>query len=89
MKIIKISALWCPSCIIMNKIYHELSQEYGIELINYDYDFDEELVSQYEVGKTLPVAIVLNDNNQEAFRLIGENSKQEIITKLKDIIKEV
>ena len=43
MKLIKISAIWCPSCLLMEKVWHQLQKELSdIEFISYDYDLDEE-----------------------------------------------
>lgn len=88
MKLIKIGAMWCPSCIIMNKVYQEITNSFNIELVNYDYDFDEEQIIKYNVGKTLPVAILIDQNNQEILRLVGELKKQEISEKLEKIIRK-
>ena len=57
MKILRISAIWCPSCIIMRPIYDEIVKEYNLESEELDFDFDEERVESLEVGNTLPVAI--------------------------------
>ena len=84
MKIIKISAIWCPSCIIMNNVISDLANEINFELVEYDYDFDEEVVKEYNPGKILPVMIVLKDDH-EVLRIIGEKTKKEIL----DLIKEV
>lgn len=77
MKIIKITAIWCVSCIIMNDIIDELKNELDLDLIEYDYDLNEE-VKQYDVGKKLPVLIVLDSENKEIKRIIGERSKKEL-----------
>ena len=78
MKLIKISAIWCPSCLLMEKVWHQLQKELSdIEFISYDYDLDEE-VESYHVGEVLPV-IILEDNNQELVRFIGEKTVGEII----------
>lgn len=77
MKIIKISALWCSACIIMNEIIEELEKKYKFELIELDYDYDEE-AKNYNPGKILPVLIFLN-NNIEIKRIVGERSKEELI----------
>ena len=61
MKVVKISAVWCGSCIKMKNIWREIEKEYDFEVINYDYDFDEEEVSKYNVGNILTVSIILND----------------------------
>lgn len=79
MKLIKISSTWCVSCIIMNKVWKELKEEYPYDFIEYDYDLDEEEVKKYEIGNTLPVIIIIK-NNKEVNRIIGEKPKKEIKT---------
>ncbi len=82
MKVIKITALWCSSCILMNDLINELIKKYNIEMISYDYDFDNEEVTKYQIGKILPVLIFLRDG-KEVSRVIGEVDKN----KLDEIIK--
>lgn len=78
MKIIKISALWCPACLITNKALDKyLNENKDIEIVNLDYDFDEEDVKKYNVGTILPVLIFEKDN-KEVLRLIGEKNYDEI-----------
>ena len=78
-KLIVISAVWCPSCLILKKHLKRLREEYSdIEIEMLDYDLDEEVVDTYNVGDKLPV-IIYNDN-----RLIGEKSYEEIISFLKE-----
>lgn len=79
MKVIKIGAVWCGSCLNMKHIWNEIEKNYNIELISLDYDFDEEEVQKYNVGNKLPVAIILDDEGNELERIIGEKKKQEII----------
>lgn len=80
MKIVRIGASWCSSCLIMKSRFQEVIDTLSdIEIINYDYDFDDDKVEEYNVGEVLPVYIRL-DNNE---RLIGEKSKEEIIDFLK------
>lgn len=78
MKIIKIGAMWCPACLIMNKRLKEIENKYSIEIINYDYDIDEEIVNKYNVGEVLPEIIFINENDEEVKRLIGEQSIENI-----------
>ena len=74
-KIIVISALWCPSCLILNKSLKEIKNIYpNLEIVYLDYDFDE--ISEYQVGDILPVIIANNENGE---RLIGEKTETEII----------
>ena len=78
-KIIVVSAVWCPSCLILKKNLKKLKEEYpNLEIQTLDYDFDEEEVEQYQVGEILPVMIY------EDKRLIGEKSYDEIINFLKE-----
>lgn len=78
LKIIKIGALWCPACLITNNSLKKIKEEYqDIEVIDLDYDYDEEEVSKYNVGNILPELIFI-ENDKEVSRLIGEKSYKEI-----------
>ncbi len=76
MKVVKINSLGCPSCIIMNKVFNKIKEEYDIEVEEYDYDFDEDEIKKFNVGKILPVFIFYK-NNVEVARLNGEHKKEE------------
>ena len=76
--LIVVSAVWCPSCLILKKELKKLHEEYHIEYQMLDYDLDEEEVSKYNVGDKLPV-IIYRDK-----RLIGEKSYEEIVSFLKE-----
>ena len=79
MKVIRISALWCPSCLMMKTIYQEIEKEYPMyEYIDYDYDFDSEKIEKYQVGNILPVLLLCDDSGQELKRIVGEHSKNEL-----------
>jgi len=79
MKIIKISAVWCPGCIIMQKKWKKIAESNPeIEFEELDFDMDEELVSKFNVGDTLPVAILFKDGI-EVSRLIGEKNEEAIL----------
>lgn len=78
-EIIVVSAVWCPSCLILKKNLKKLQEEYSnIEIKMLDYDFDEEEVMEYNVGDKLPV-IICGEN-----RLIGEKTYEEIVSFLKE-----
>lgn len=83
MKIVKINSIACPSCIIMNNIFNELKEEYNFSYEEIDYDFDD---YDYEVGKTLPVFIFLNNEGKELSRLVGEVSKEKFEDEIKKYI---
>ena len=77
MKVIKITAVWCSACLIMNKRWKEIEKEYDFETVSYDLDFDEDEVKKYEVGEKLPVFIFV-EGDKEIGRLIGEKSLDQI-----------
>ncbi len=83
MKVIKIGAIWCGSCIAMKNKWKEIEKDYDLDVVNLDYDIDEEEVEKYNIGTVLPVAILLDDKGSELERIIGEKNKQDII----DIIR--
>ena len=79
MKIVRVSAIWCGGCLVMNKVWKEVTNEFpDIEVVKYDYDMDAEIVKELKVGDILPVTIFYKDG-QEVTRLIGEKNKQTII----------
>lgn len=87
MQLISISAMWCPACLIMRPRIDKILKEFPMmEMIEYDYDMDEDVISKFEVGTTLPVFILMN-NNQEVLRIIGEKKEEEIMTLLKGCIE--
>ncbi len=76
--IIRISAMWCSSCIIMKSRFNDVIKNYDIEVIDYDYDFDDDKIKKYNVGEILPVYIKIEDD-KEIKRLVGEHNKEELI----------
>lgn len=77
--IIRISAMWCSSCIIMKSRFNDVIKNYNIDVIDYDYDLDSEKIEEYNIGEILPVYIKIKDEKQVS-RLIGEHSKEELKT---------
>ena len=84
MKIVKISAVWCGACLIMNKVWNKLKENYDFEAIELDYDMDDEEVSKYNPGNILPVFIVY-DGGKEILRLKGELKYEEIVSKIQEV----
>lgn len=78
MKLIKVGAVWCPSCLIMASRINKIVEKNKIELTNYDYDIDKEVVIKYNVGNILPVLILIDDNDKEIGRLTGEQSLKKL-----------
>lgn len=86
MKVIKISAVWCPGCLVMHSRWNRIGELYpNLEQINYDYDMDEDEILKYNVGNKLPVYIFENDNDEEILRTTGEKT----IDELKEIIEGI
>ena len=85
MELVQITAVWCPACLIMRPRYASLKDTYSFHFIEYDYDMDEEIVEQYHLGTTLPVAILLRDG-QEILRIIGEKTTDEIKTMIEGVL---
>ena len=76
-KLIIISAVWCPSCLILKKHLKKLKEDYNLVYELLDYDFDEDRVKEYNIGDKLPLIITPKN------RLIGEKTYDEIIEFLK------
>ena len=55
------------------------------EYVSLDYDLDEEDVEKYNVGDILPVVIIEKDN-EEIKRIIGEKTKKEILEELSEVL---
>lgn len=78
MKVVRISAVWCSSCLLMKSRFNEIASDMNIDIIDLDYDLDYEEVEKYNVSDVLPV-IVHGDK-----RLVGEHTKDEIRKFLSD-----
>ena len=80
MKVIKIGAIWCASCLVMKPRWKEIETELPWLKTEYlDYDNDRPAVKELKVNAILPVAIFLDDSNNELIRLQGEQSKKKIM----------
>ncbi|MEG2351342.1 MAG: thioredoxin family protein [Bacilli bacterium] len=84
MRIIKIGAVWCPSCLVMRSVWKKVLTEIKVDIEEYDYDVNYDVIEKYNVGIKLPVVIMLDDNNNEVKRIIGEKSKDELLMFLKE-----
>ena len=83
MKEIKIGAIWCGGCLVMNKVWNKLKDNYKFDYEELDFDMDEEEVEKYSPGDVLPVFIFL-DEDREVDRLVGEYSYEELLNKMKE-----
>ena len=81
MKLIKVTAIWCMSCIFMNEVLKKLEEknEKRYNTIEYDFDADAEEIKPYNVGDILPVYILLDNSGAEIDRSIGEKNKKQLL----------
>ena len=86
MKVVKINAVWCSGCLVMNKIWKKILKIYDIETVNLDFDIDEDEIKKYNVGDILPVFIFFK-NDREVKRVVGEKSEEEFIKIIEEIGK--
>ena len=84
MKVVKINAIWCSGCLVMNNVWNKILKKYNINTIELDYDMDEDEVSKYNVGDILPVFIFYKDD-VEVNRVVGEVSLKEMEKIIEDI----
>ena len=78
-KIIRIKALWCMSCLVMEKTWKKVFLEFpDMEIVDYDYDDDRGIIDNLEVGNVLPLLIVYKDE-KEISRISGEKTYKEMI----------
>ena len=84
MKLIKIGAIWCSGCLVMNKVWNKLIKEYNFSYETFDIDMDEDEVEKYNVGEKLPVFIVM-ENDKEIKRFIGEYSYSDMLNNLREV----
>lgn len=82
MKIVQISAIWCSSCLAMQKEWNKVQKEFPhLQWSVYDLDFNPE-VKRYQVGEKLPV-LILEEQGVEKSRLVGEKRSEEVILWIK------
>ncbi len=89
MKVLKIGAVWCSSCLVMKPRWQEVEAENPwLKTEYFDYDESEKTIEKYQIDSgRLPVFIFLDKSGKEIDRKQGELSKLEIlelITKYKN-----
>lgn len=84
MKVIKITAIWCSACLVMNKVWNSILEKKNIETISLDLDMDEEEANKFSPGEVLPVFIFMKDN-KEIKRVVGEHTEEELLKIIEEI----
>lgn len=87
MKVVKITAIWCSGCLIMNKVWNKVLENHDIETISLDLDMDEEEANKYNPGNILPVFIFFN-NDKEVKRVVGEHDVSYMLDMIGEVIDE-
>ena len=70
MKFVKIGAIWCSGCLVMNKVFSKLINDYKLDILELDIDMDEDEVKSYGTFDVLPVLIIFKDD-KEVLRIIA------------------
>ncbi|MFA7076726.1 MAG: thioredoxin domain-containing protein [Candidatus Izemoplasmatales bacterium] len=87
MKIIRVTAMWCMSCLVMKKTWGKVFGKYpDIIIEDYDFDDDEEFLSKYNLSEVLPVLIFI-ENDTEVLRVLGEKSEKQLNKIIEDLVK--
>ena len=87
LKIVRISAMWCPACIVMNKFWSNVEKEFSnIEFVTYDLDMDEDVVKEYTPGDILPVLIAFEDG-KELKRTVGEKNLEDTMKFIEEVVE--
>lgn len=84
MRVVKIGAIWCGGCLVMNKVWNKLLKNYSFDYTELDLDMDEDEAKKYNPGDKLPVFIIL-DGDKEIDRYTGEFSYEELENKFKNV----
>ena len=84
MRIIRISATWCTSCIVTYPVWTAIQEKYpNFTYEELDYDMDD--IKSYQVGDILPVMIIMKDQ-EELARIVGEKKIEEITKVIEECI---
>ena len=84
MKVIKITAIWCSACLMMNKVWKKVLEKKNIETVSLDLDLDEDEANKFSPGEVLPVFIFMKDN-KEIKRIVGEHTEEELLKIIEEI----
>jgi thiol-disulfide isomerase/thioredoxin len=80
MKVIILSAIWCPACLIVKSTIHKIQKDYPMFQPQFiDIDEEETLAAKYEPLKILPVFIIQDEQGNVVKRMSGELSKDVIL----------
>lgn len=75
MKLLKFQASWCQPCKTLTSLLNTMQIPFPVEVI--DADENKDLLQKYNV-RSIPVLILLDENNNEIDRLTGSTTKDKI-----------
>lgn len=79
MKVIILSAIWCPACLIVKSTIRKIQKDHPMFQPQFiDIDEEETLASKYEPLKILPVFIIEDEEGNIIKRMSGELKKDVI-----------
>jgi thiol-disulfide isomerase/thioredoxin len=85
MKVIKIGALWCSSCLIMKPRWVKIEKELSwLNTEYFDADENQDLIKKYLITD-YPCFIFLDKDNKEIHREYGEVNKDKLIEIINDL----
>jgi len=85
MKLLSFGAVWCTNCLVMKPRLQEIEKDLSdLEIIYYDYDENSVEVEKWEVKDVLPTFILIDDEEKEIKRILGEKSKDSLIKIIKE-----
>jgi thiol-disulfide isomerase/thioredoxin len=87
MRVVKIGAVWCNGCLVMNNVWNKVLKTKDVDTKVLDIDMDEEEVKDYNVGDVLPV-FIFYIGDKEVKRIVGEVSYDEMIKVIEEIENE-
>ena len=84
MKIIKIGALWCPTCIIMKSKLKELAMSRPRLIVNFvDIDESPEIKQRYAI-EDVPTIIVLDDADNVVEKFQGATALDRLLKSIEE-----
>lgn len=75
MKLLKFQASWCQPCKVLTSILNTMQIPFPVEVI--DADENKDMLQKYNV-RSVPVLVLLDENNNEIDRLTGIATKDKI-----------
>jgi thiol-disulfide isomerase/thioredoxin len=89
-QVVEFFAFWCTTCQAMRPLIHAAQDEYG-EMVDFIYlDIDAENTKEWQKKLTFtglrPTIVFLDAEGKEHARLVGVHTKEELYTKIDDLV---